>query len=416
LPTLYLFGSPSKEERRFYHDFKLTYRPSLVHFSEARNKEVGVAPDTMTVRTRKHWTRIDHSPTLYLPTMKLGPYLNVVPKVTYKETWARVYQTDQSDSAGVPAGNYRSYQYGASASANTKLYGTVYPNMFGLVGLRHVITPTLSYTWTPRIDNLPLAFGYVPGMAGTTRTSQRLGVSLGQDFMAKVRKGESEQSINLLSISSSFSYDFEAEERPYSNLTTSFRSSAIPGITFNGSMTHSFYEPGTDNLKFWSPYLEAFSLTTQFKISGPFPLFDEDEGRSIRVTDTVSGGPSGTGNQASGKKSHWDATFSYRYSESGRGSNYRKSPLSLFVDLSLSANLTTTTQLSYTQRFDFDKGRTVNNSVRISKQIHCWTGSLWWVPAGSNAGFGFKLHVTALPEIKIDNGHDSFMSSVGRYR
>jgi len=72
--------------------------------------------------------------------------------------------------------------------------------------------------------------------------------------------------------------------------------------------------------------------------------------------------------------------------------------------------------LTASQSYDIDQKATVNNSVNIVRKIHCWSGSLYWVPIGSNRGFGFKLFVSAIPEIKFDNAHDSFLNKLQQTR
>jgi hypothetical protein len=79
--------------------------------------------------------------------------------------------------------------------------------------------------------------------------------------------------------------------------------------------------------------------------------------------------------------------------------------------LALDFNITPSTRVSYDQSFDVGRGRTVYNSVRLNRQLHCWSGELYWVPTGSTRGYGFRLFVTAIPAIKIDNTQSVVPSS-----
>ncbi len=121
------------------------------------------------------------------------------------------------------------------------------------------------------------------------------------------------------------------------------------------------------------------------------------------------------GSSGGGGRGGWTCRLEYRYSESGRGAEWSKNN-SFFLQIALNFNLTENTRVTYNQRYDVLKRKTINSSVNIVRKLHCWSGSLYWVPVGSNRGFGFKLFVTELPEIKVDNGHDSFIDGLQRYR
>ncbi|MEW6412811.1 MAG: putative LPS assembly protein LptD [Candidatus Zixiibacteriota bacterium] len=441
-PRIWPFGSGSKDEsgqlvKKWYNDIVLSYSPNLTNFSSRITRDstyvlaidttidssltpwdttVVETVDTLSYRSRKKYAQINHNPSITLPGIKFGNYLNLTPRFSYSETWIRIYETDQSIDKAIDASTtYRTYAWNTGVSANTKLYGTVYPNIAGLTGLRHVITPTVSYTYYPDIDLHPEVRAFAGGGAGSKKSSV-MGFRLENLFQAKYRKGENEVNKDLLSVSSNFSYDFEKEDKPLSNLSTSFSSSALPIIqSLSGSMTHTFYNPENDELDFWSPYLTYFNVDANFRIAGKNFLFDDPDEQvergSLRdyesiadyaqpVAPTQTGGTRATG---------WSLTATYSYTESGRGEAWTKRS---FIRMNLSFKLTPTTSITYSQQYDIERGLTVNNAVNIVRQLHCWSGSLYWVPIGSNRGFGFKLFVTEIPEIKIDSNHDTFLESL----
>ena len=238
---------------------------------------------------------------------------------------------------------------------------------------------------------------------------------LSQDFHAKVDGEETERNIELFTLRSGFSYNFEADSTPLSNMTTTFQSKAVKNLDLYAKTVHSFYEPGMANLDFWSPYRMSFTFRTRLDLKGIFGLFDEPT-PALSGADSSSGGSS----TAPGKKSKppgggWRCSLNYRYGESGREESWRKTADDFFAQIDVSFKLTHSTTVTYAQRYDFRRDRTINASISIVRKIHCWSGSLYWVPVGSNRGFGFKLFVTELPEIKIDNGHDDFLTGLQRY-
>jgi lipopolysaccharide assembly outer membrane protein LptD (OstA) len=455
LPAVRPFGSGTVDaegqlQRRWYNDFIVTYRPRLENFS-ARNTLDSttntiidsnitfdtniviidtlpldadtsividtlytlLSQDTLSYRTRKEYTRVDHSLNASLP-LTIARYFVFNPSFRYAENWFKIHATDQSAAAGIDAStSYRSYRYDFGASFSTKLYGTVSPNLFGLIGLRQVLSPFVSYRYVPEIDRHPAISSYAGGSARSTSKSQSMSVSLGHDYQAKIRRGEVEQSYDLLSVKHAFSYNFEKDSLRFSNLQTRISSNLLRSVRLNASMTHSLYKgPQSSQLDFWNPHLLSFKLDANLSLRGKRFLFDD-------VTSTMMPRGADSANQvgnfgmaprptsAPGRRG-WDARVSYSYSETGKWTdNFRKSSS---VRFTLNFNLTPTTQVNYSQYYDFVSAKTVTNIVNITKVIHCWTGTFHWVPTGSTRGWGFRLYVTALPAIKIDDSQSPINS------
>jgi hypothetical protein len=369
-----------------------------------------VSQDTLSTRSRRKYAKVNHTLSLSFP-LKLAKYIVFSPSINYYETWYNIFHTDQSDSAGFNLNTgYRSYYYNMGANLSTTLYGTVYPKMFGLLGLRQVLQPSVGYTFTPENDHHPEIRAFAGGGAASTGRSQRMSFRLSQVYQAKIKQGEAEKNLELVSITSSFNHDFEKTTRKFSDMSTTFNSNVLPKLRFNGSMTHSLYKKDSDELDFWHPRMTDFSLSTNIDLSGRTFLFDDKAPRMPQGADSASqvtsGGPPAPSTPGS---SGWSFTASYSYAESGIGTNlYNKRS---FLTFSLRFNLTPTTRIYYSQSYDFTKDKTITNRVNIERTIHCWTGTFHWVPTGSTKGWGFKLFVTAIPAIKIDNSQNTLSSS-----
>ncbi len=446
LPRWNPFGSGSLNdegvlERRWYNELIVSYSPSILNYS-ARNTNDSIinivmdtaitvdttittdtltmladttivedttimllSQDTLSTRTRRQYAKANHSVRVSMPT-KLLKYIVFSPSFNYFETWYKIFGTDQSDSAGLDVNTtYRSYSYNMGASVSTTIYGTVYPKVFGLMGLRQVIQPTVSYTYTPENDHHPDIRSFAGGGAASVGNSQSMTLRLSHVYQAKIQTAEAERNLELVSITHSFSHDFEKETRKFSNLTTSFNSNVLPKLRFNGSMTHSLYRAGFDELDFWHPRMTDFNLTTNIDLVGRSFLFDDASPAVPQGADSaiqVTGGPPP---RDAGRGGGWSFAASYGYAETGINTDYfnKKS----FLRFNLRFNLTPLTRITYSQSYDFEDHKTVTNSVNIERTIHCWTGTFHWVPTGSTKGWGFKLFVTAIPAIKIDNSQNS---------
>ncbi len=437
LPTIWLFGSGSKDEegnnvQRWYHDFKFTYRPSITNYSYRKVEDstyvayidttyitdtLGVIIDTaytevedsLSYRTRKKYVRVNHSPSLILPGITLFKFIKIVPSLSYAETWYKIIETDQSLAQGIDASKiYKAYSYSGNISMKTSLYGTINPKIGNLQSLRHVFTPSLSYTWAPDIDKNPTIRAFAGGGASSTKRSA-INFSMVNLFQAKTKSEENEKSFDLLSLSTRFSYNFENIEKPLSNMSTTFSISTLPGVRLGGAMNHTFYDPETDEEKFLSPSLLNWNMDINFTLRGNTFLFDDGDigipmgaDSAHKVADAMST-PTTTGRKG------WNLGVSFSFKESGfHTTNYSKTSQ---LSLNLGFNVTPATSVTYSQTYNVVDKKIVHKRVSIVRIIHCWTGSLFWVPSGSNRGFGFKLNVTDIPDIKLDSNHDSFQTS-----
>ncbi|MDD3731539.1 MAG: hypothetical protein PHU88_04090, partial [candidate division Zixibacteria bacterium] len=149
-----------------------------------------------------------------------------------------------------------------------------------------------------------------------------------------------------------------------------------------------------------------------FSLNGRYFIFNDPD-EIIGGTDSLSeqeqqiASTSQRRTPSSSGGKNWNMTVSYNFRESGRDVYYNKSS---FIRINLSFWLTPNTSISYSQYYNFNEHNTVNNQVNITRQMVCWTGNFFWVPIGSNRGYGFKLYVTSLPAIKIDNSQNNLSS------
>ncbi|MEW5796746.1 MAG: LPS assembly protein LptD [Candidatus Zixiibacteriota bacterium] len=450
LPPVRPFGSGGLDEegkpsRRWYNELIITYRPRFENFSSRITRDslgaefsdttivtdtvittdtitglvdttyvdstvVTRIQDTLSYRSRKKFSRADHSVTVSFP-LTIAKYFILNPNLNYSENWVKIHRTDQSDVAGIDASTtYRMYRYDVGASFSTKLYGTVHPGLFGVTGLRQVITPEVTYRFAPKSDRHPVAAAYAGASARSTSKSESVGLSLNHVYQAKIRADAGERNYELVSVTHSFSYDFEGIGRKYSPLSTSLRSNLLKNIRLTVDLSHSLYKTPTGNeLDFWHPRLMSVNANATLSLRGQRFLFDDAQAASPLVADSARRlGFSGPRSGSAGGRG-WDLSATYSYSETGKFSGiFRKSSS---IRLALLFSLTPTTQIDYSEYYDFAAKKTIANQVSIVKTLHCWTGTFHWVPTGSLRGWGFMLYVTALPAVKIDNSQSTLSSS-----
>ncbi len=455
LPSVQIFGSAAPgEKEKWYHTIRSGYSSTLRHFSEGRDVVDSIAvtlsdttvtfdttlvtildsavspPDSIGVDTTidtisnisittadTTLARSDRAYTTYRHGTSIGPnftvfkYFPVALALRYNETWFNVDATDQSRDKSIQTNKiYHTYTGSASVNFSTHLYGTIYPNIFGLRGIRHEFVPSVAYSYTPNItfdQQTRDAASFVGAGTGTSR-SQLVSFSFRNVFDVKVGSNEKPKKLTLLTLTSSLSYNPEATSRRWSALSTRFQSSIVRGVTMSGNMVHSFYENGG---------LQSLSVNTRFATNGDFGEFANYNPDLALPPATAPSSPSiGTPVQPAAiggpitpgmsRNRTWNLTISHTYGQT-KGSPTKLNFLRFGVNMQLTPNMT----VAYSQSYDIENKNTVNRSLQIHRILHRWEGTFNWTPSGSNRGFSFRLNVIALPDIKFEK---SLTSSFGR--
>lgn len=203
-------------------------------------------------------------------TFTLFKYFNVTPTVNYTERWyARKvkYDWDMENQREVAVdtlyGFHRVYNYNASLSVNTKVYGMYKPIFLPKkeIQIRHVITPSISISAAP--DFTSSRFGYYDSYIKETRNGVRdtvnysyykgmafgvpssgkqgsVSFSISNNLEMKYRdKNDSIRKVSLIDeLGASISYNMAAKTRPWSDLSLNLRLKLGKNYTF--SMASSF--------------------------------------------------------------------------------------------------------------------------------------------------------------------------------
>lgn len=400
IPGFNPFGSGKKVDgrtvRSWYNQFYVSYSNRFRIYKSSANLDDGST-------TRKDYGYVDHSYSIKSP-QTFFTYFTLTPSASFKETWYYIPKTDQAHAKGIPGDrSYRRASATAGLSSTTKLYGTFPVGLMGLQSLRHVLTPTVGFSMAPAVTKNDLVRQYV-GVGGGGGKSRTMNFGLNNLFQAKIKSGDNERKLNLLSIRSTTRYNFEATGRKFSNLVTSISSNLIKKVSLSGGMVHDLYDD-QDELAWKSPRLKSFSLTSSFQAKGSVAdnysrdrLDTEIDSDSLSVFDPNYVPPAGS--SRSSEKTNWNMNFQYSYSESR--SQGHVTGRSHFMTITGNMDLTSNTKIKYSQRYDFIRHATIEKKIEIHRQMHCWEGQFFWIPEGSREGFYFKINVIAIPDIKVE--------------
>ena len=415
-------------------------------FENTRNKSAG----QLSIRGGiQHTINVSASP-------KIG-YFNISPNLSYNEEWYN--KQIQMYSAGIKADSsadsvitndihkiseVRTFRLGVSAS--TKFYGMFQLNILGISAIRHIVTPTISYNYTP--DFSKPGWGYYGtytnylGQKVTYNKYQReifssppsgeqqsISFSLGNVFEMKTAVDPTDttskaKKIQLLNLSASMSYNFAADSLKFSDLGLSYHTQVGQFLNFSGSSSFSLYDyssKGYDINKFLINEgkglfrLRNFNFSVSTSLSGEKLKSKEKEKQKQEqpVSDAVQPPESDLyqgiyNNKQPDFSIPWNLSLSYNYSFS------KYNPLtpntSSNVSASLDFNLTPKWKFSVAGSYDFVHNQFSAPQIRISRDLHCWIMNFTWNPVGTFSGYYLEIRVKApeLQDLKITKRGEFF--------
>lgn len=386
-------------------------------FTNRFNLYETIAPDTVRDMDTAAWYSgyvgtysLDYSASLF-------DVINLTPKATFTGMWSGNRWINPDDSAKYRrqrgAFNPEKDEYGEffynhnySLTADTKLYGIWMPDIGRFTGVRHVLSPSISYTYAPKMDtNKYFVKHPLLGQTPYQTKQKSVGFSLSNDFDIKYLKtlgrttksedgSDSTQTEDvhgtrrLVTTSHSTSYNFAADSLHWSDISSSFGFQVLPNYLFTIRTRHSFYhkyEEDPNKVRFPELTYWGYDLSKTFNWSGDFN----------------SGLPSQMGKY---KKDAWSASLDYRYSFSSTrvGKKVFKDDVSHSTGISASLHPTPNWSMSYTTRYSYTEGRFASHEFTFDRSLHCWKLDFTWTPTGPAAGWSFTVYVKDLPDIKLN--------------
>lgn len=387
---------------------------------------------------------LSHSAGLTAP-QKIFRYITVNPSLSLKSDWVNRSYQGYADSLGIiqkkEVSGFAARTTGSfSLALNTQIYGLFPLKIGSLQSVRHVLSPAISYSYTPDFSK-PLFgrdlgyFEYVQmsdgstelvdrfagTMAGNTPRGERqsMNLSLNNVFQAKMLQGEKERKIDLFSWRLSTSRNFTAKEFQWSQLSSSIRANIYRKLNLDLSITHDFYEfdeklgKRVDRIRtgskgFLNPRLINARFSTGFRFSGERfnSQVTEEEADTTIITERLDGANldqgllPGVSSKTKGQL--WSTSVSFSYSLN------QANPLNPVKSFWMSTNskiqLTEKWRIQYNARFDLLNKNLVSHSFSIYRDLHCWELSVNWTPNGYANGLYFRLNVKSptLRDLKLE--------------
>ena len=447
-------------KQRWYEKIGFTYSAKLTNSVSSPEK------DLFTMQTLKNMRNgVEHS----LPvstSINLFKYINISPSFNYSERWyfSRQMQqwnpeTNQIETLDPEYGFYRIYNYNASVSANTTIYGMwqMKKKTSKLQAVRHTITPQIGFSYAP--DFSKQKYGYyntvqtdslgnhkvyspysnqpygVPGAGQQANLTFSLSQSLEMKVLSK-RDTSGVKKVKLIDeLRISGSYNFLADSLGLSNLPISFRTTLYKNFGLNLSFTLDPYEVTPEGIRTNKLMLKRGVLGRITSTGWSFGYtFKSREDKSKPAANDINSIPPEYFNPFADPYGLMDPTLrrhymassyydfsipwnigfnyviSYSIAYTNNGTTGFKRNVSQTIGFNGSVNLTPKTGITFTTGFDIQNRKLTTTSISITRDLHCWQMSFVWIPFGSHRSWSFNIGVKAasLADLKYDKSQSMY--------
>ena len=447
-------------KQRWYEKIGLTYSAKITNSVSAAEK------DLFTVQTLKDMRNgVEH--TLPISTsINLFKYINISPSFNYTERWyfsrqKQAWDPEQNQTVTLDPeyGFYRIYNYSASISANTTIYGMwqMKSKTAKVQAVRHTITPQIGFSYSPDFSQQKYGFYetvqtdslgnhkiYSPysnqpyGIPGTGQQAN-INFSLSQSLEMKVlskRDTSGVKKIKLIDeLRISGSYNLLADSLNLSNLPISFRTTIYGNFGLNLSLTLDPYEVTPQGVRINQLMIKRGKLGRVTSTGWSFGYtFKSRQDKSKPAANDINSIPPEYFNPFSDPYGLMDPTLrrhymassyydfsipwnfgfnyviSYGISYVNNGTTGYKKNVSQTIGFNGSVNLTPKTGITFTSGFDIQNRKLSTTSVSITRDLHCWQMSFVWIPFGFHRSWSFNIGVKAasLADLKYDKSQSMY--------
>ena len=291
------------------------------------------------------------------------------------------------------------FSMGLSVAGSTKFYGTFYPNVGPLIGIRHTITPAVS-------------FNYVPKLTEKQRRSQSMSWSLDNAIDLKVKRGGQEAKENgVLMWSLGGSYNPELPTRDaFSNISSTMRLRLGNLISFNLNNT---YDP-RQGLVVSTNFSTGFDLRGGFSYPGTWSVPERERivaaAGDEKTPKAPSAGPQ-TGFEGARNPGRWSLRVNYNISEYVQKYLGReKRTVDSNVDFMGSVQLTRGWSVTFQSYYDIEARTFTQQWYSIDRDLHCWRASFKHRIFGDEWSYFFEIGIKAHQELKYQRGSEAFQT------
>ena len=371
----------------------------------------------------------------------IAKFLTVSPGVSYNERWylQTIRKEWDPEANAVKVDTVQGFKagrdFGFNTSISTRVYGLVQFRKAKVAAIRHVMTPSIGFSWRP--DFSESSYGYYKDVQidSTGRTarysifetgifggpgagkSTLLNFSLDNNFEMKIRQkndtAEVMKKVKLLeSLALNGSYNFAADSLRLSTIGVNGRATILDRISLNLVGTFDPYavtENGTRINTFeldQSGKLARFTsgnFSVNFNITKRKKEYKSEKGTESELEEVNR-------NQDNYLDFNVPFTLAVGYNIFYVNNIGAPDQTSQTLNFNGDIQLTPSWKVSYNSGYDFTQKDLSYTSLGIHRDLHCWEMSLNWVPFGFQQNFFFQINIKSslLQDLKLTRKNDRF--------
>ncbi|UCH82703.1 MAG: hypothetical protein JSW50_09490 [Candidatus Latescibacterota bacterium] len=322
------------------------------------------------------------------------------------------------------------FNWNTGIGATTNFFGTFFPSVGPLRGIRHTVSPSVTYSYQPSISGRPSSqrfgvnlknaidlkvlagaqrkgeFGDMPspqtkrGLGGVGDLPGEAGkdIEQGQEVEQEPEEEKLRKLSGVLIWTLSSSYNPDAASKKGWGTIASLINLRVLGINF--SINNSI-DPYTLDV-------ESTRMTSGLSLNGKHPFGTAAEAAAPELniiagdtTDTALDDAAPTAEESGDDKEGlaWNVSMAFSYSKSGFGEP--SSTMNLNGNISLTRNW----RIGYRTTYDIVRRDFLGEYISVTRELHCWEMSLSRQKLGDEWEFYFRINLKAHPELYAEDGN-----------
>lgn len=376
-------------------------------------------------------------------------YFTVTPSFSYDERWyfeklnwryEIVNNRPTLVASDTLKGFNRIANYTMSAGLNTRIFGTYFFKRGSIKAIRHVMNPTLSFSYVPDFtqnDNYFQAInengkiryqsrhqGFLYGGSNTGKSGS-IGFGLGNTLEMKVKspKDTVARKVNLInSLSVNTSYNLVADSfklAPFSLAANTNIMDNLINLNVNATLDpYSIVTRVDETGKKTERRIDEYSWKggSLGRITSGTIAMSTNLNPEGREKDQKSREKIANSNLPEQEKQYFlnnpdtyidfEIPWSIRLNYSLQYSHPLNSPIRITQSLQFSGDLALSEKwkVAFNSGYDFENKKLTQTNVGITRDLHCWTLMFNWVPFGPFTMYNFRINVKAsiLSDLKLE--------------
>ncbi len=320
----------------------------------------------------------------------------------------------------------RGSEYSFSSTFNTKVYGIAQFNKGKIAAFRHVISPSLSFTYNPSTHNSNFdiykdvqkdSIGNIQtysimenGIYGSPRKNRsgNISMTLGNIFGLKIRKlNDTIEEITKIKLIESFnissSYNIFADSFNFSKINMNIRTKLLNKINLNYTCSYDPYIIDSNGRRakyeiFENNRIARFNnsnLSIGISINDKSIFRKDNEDKSENENRDFY-------------KIPWNLNINFTQSKNSPYSLDSEKTSTSSVGFSGNIKITPKWKIGFNSGYDFTNKDFSYTKIDIYRDLHCWEMLFNWIPTGYQKSYTVTIRVKAqsLKDLKIERRKD----------